>query len=116
MAKELILIHPRKVYYYLTTFPRQPIPDPSDELILGVDGKHITPSVSSLDQDDEDLIARQRSPSPEVDLSSPDFEEGQDVDLNNPAGSGNFFRPVPRLLWPYSPNALAPCGFSAPGG
>ncbi|CEJ56501.1 hypothetical protein PMG11_02705 [Penicillium brasilianum] len=88
MAKELILIHPRKVYYYLTTFPRQPIPDPSDDLILGVDGKQITPSVSSLDQDDVDMIARQRSPSPEVDLSSPDFEENQDVDLDNPAGRG----------------------------
>ncbi|KAJ5235639.1 uncharacterized protein N7469_004807 [Penicillium citrinum] len=75
MAKELINIHPRKVYYYLTTFPRQPIPEPSDELVSSVDGKHITPSVSSLDQDEEDMIARQRSPSPEVDLSSPDFEE-----------------------------------------
>lgn len=88
MAKELILIHPRKVYYYLTTFPRQPIPDPSDDVIMGVDGKRITPSVSSMDQDDEDLIARQRSPSPEVDLSSPDFEEGQDVSLDNPSSRG----------------------------
>lgn len=81
MAKELVLIHPRKVYYYLTTFPRQPIPD-NDDLI--VDGKHMTPSVSSLDQDEEDMMARQRSPSPEVDLSSPDFEE-ENVDLESPA-------------------------------
>ncbi|KAJ5167876.1 uncharacterized protein N7482_003470 [Penicillium canariense] len=88
MAKELILIHPRKVYYYLTTFPRQPIPDPSDDLIAGVDGKHITPSVSSLDQDDEDLKARLRSPSPEVDLSSPGFEEEEDIDLDSPSGRG----------------------------
>ncbi|KAJ6093133.1 hypothetical protein N7486_008422 [Penicillium sp. IBT 16267x] len=88
MAKELILIHPRKVYYYLTTFPRQPIPE-NDDLTVGIDGKHITPSVSSLDQDDEDLISRQRSPSPEVDLSSPDFEEGEDVDLHSPANRGS---------------------------
>lgn len=87
MAKELILIHPRKVYYYLTTFPRQPIPENDD--LIGIDGKHITPSVSSLDQDDEDLISRQRSPSPEVDLSSPDYEEEEDVDLHSPANRGS---------------------------
>ncbi|KAJ5683329.1 hypothetical protein N7462_006494 [Penicillium macrosclerotiorum] len=88
IAKELILIHPRKVYYYLTTFPRQPIPEPSDD-VMAVDGKHITPSVSSLDQDEEDVIARQRSPSPEVDLSSPDFEEDQDANLDRSAGRGS---------------------------
>ncbi|KAJ5728359.1 hypothetical protein N7493_004689 [Penicillium malachiteum] len=84
MAKELILIHPRKVYYYLTTCQRQPIPDNDD--LIGMDGKNTTPSVSSLDQDEEDLMSRQRSPSPEVDLSSPDFEEN--VDLHNSASRG----------------------------
>ena len=88
MAKELIPIHPRKVYYYLTTYPRQPIPDPSDDIMSGVDGKDITPSVSSMDQDEEDLAARQRSPSPEVDLSSPDFEEAPNADLNDLPGRG----------------------------
>ncbi|CAL5872599.1 uncharacterized protein PFLUO_LOCUS6864 [Penicillium psychrofluorescens] len=77
VAKELIPIHPRKVYYYLTTCPRQPIPENSDDLLVIVDGKNITPSVSSLD-DEDDVMARERSPSPEVDLSSPDFEEGED--------------------------------------
>lgn len=72
IAKELILIHPRKVYYYLTTFPHQPIPE-TDDLVSAVD-KQITPSVSSL-EDEADSMARERSPSPEVDLSSPDFEE-----------------------------------------
>ena len=86
IAKELVLIHPRKVYYYLTTFPRQPISESSDDLISVVDGKHITPSISSLDQDEEDAIARERSPSPEVDLSSPDYEEEGNVDLDSPAG------------------------------
>lgn len=80
LAKELILIHPRKVYYYLTTLPRQPLPENLDEpMATGVDGKDITPSVSN--QDEEDAMARDRarlSPSPEVDLSSPDFED----DLN----------------------------------
>jgi hypothetical protein len=77
VAKELIPIHPRKVYYYLTTCPRQPIPENSDDLLVTVNGQNITPSVSSLD-DEDDIMARERSPSPEVDLSSPDFEEGED--------------------------------------
>ncbi|KAL4979300.1 hypothetical protein BDW66DRAFT_128125 [Aspergillus desertorum] len=81
LAKELIPIHPRKVYYYLTTQARQPIPESSDDVIIpGVEGKVMTPGASSMD-DDEDAIARQRSPSPEVDLSSPDFEDG-DIDLD----------------------------------
>ncbi|KAL4884691.1 hypothetical protein BJY04DRAFT_169217 [Aspergillus karnatakaensis] len=86
LAKELIPIHPRKVYYYLTTLPRQPIPEGSDDIIIpGIEGKVMTPSVSSVD-DEEDLMARQRSPSPEVDLSSPDFEDGG-IDLDGGAGS-----------------------------
>ncbi|KAE8150541.1 hypothetical protein BDV25DRAFT_154143 [Aspergillus avenaceus] len=89
LAKELIPVHPRKVYYYLTTLPRQPIPENSDDVIIpGVEGKNITPSVSSADLDEEDALARERSrlsPSPEVDLSSPDFEEN--IDLDGRAGS-----------------------------
>jgi hypothetical protein len=81
IAKELILIHPRKVYYYLTTFPHQPIPE-TDDIVSAVGGKQITPSVSSL-EDVEDMV-RERSPSPEVDLSSPDFE-----DLNSSASHGS---------------------------
>ena len=84
IGKELILIHPRKVYYYLTTMARQPLPENSDDLVIpAFEGNQITPSVSSADEDDrvsqdEDdngLFARQRSSSPEVDLSSPDFED-----------------------------------------
>lgn len=79
IGKELVLIHPRKVYYYLTTMPRQPLPENSDDLVIpGMEGNHITPSVSSVDQDEEeedDFTVRQRSLSPEVDLSSPDFED-----------------------------------------
>ncbi len=88
LAKELIPIHPRKVYYYLTTHARQPIPESSDDVTIpGIEGKAPTPSVSSVD-DDEDSLGRQRSPSPEVDLSSPDFEEG-DIDLDACGGSGS---------------------------
>ncbi|KAJ5561534.1 hypothetical protein N7535_004004 [Penicillium sp. DV-2018c] len=84
IAKELILIHPRKVYYYLTTFPHQPVPE-YDDTVSAVNNKHITPSVSSL-EDEEDAIVRERSPSPEVDLSSPDFEE--QGNMNSSASHG----------------------------
>lgn len=87
IAKELVLIHPRKVYYYLTTFPHQPIPE-TDDLVSGIGGKHITPSASSIDEEEEDSMVRDRSPSPEVDLSSPDFEEEADVDLDRSTGRG----------------------------
>ncbi|KKK12118.1 hypothetical protein P175DRAFT_0477029 [Aspergillus ochraceoroseus IBT 24754] len=95
IAKELILIHPRKVYYYLTTLPRQPIPENSDDVIIpGIDGKSITPSISIADDDEEqeeeeDVMRRQRSLSPEVDLSSPDFEGEEDLGLGACAGSGS---------------------------
>ncbi|KAJ5095525.1 hypothetical protein NUU61_004881 [Penicillium alfredii] len=115
IAKELIPIHPRKVYYYLTTFPSQPIPESSDELVSSVDGKHITPSVSSVDQDEEDAMARERarlSPSPEVDLSSPDFEEGEDVDLDSPTGSRDspdqFPDPINHSRLMHSNRAVSP--------
>ncbi|KAL4945072.1 hypothetical protein BDV06DRAFT_59836 [Aspergillus oleicola] len=87
IAKELIPIHPRKVYYYLTTHARQPIPESSDDIIIpGVEGKALTPSVSNIDE--EEALSRQRSLSPEVDLSSPDFEEG-DIDLDACGGPGS---------------------------
>ncbi|PYI05935.1 hypothetical protein BO78DRAFT_138847 [Aspergillus sclerotiicarbonarius CBS 121057] len=95
LAKELVPIHPRKVYYYLTTLPRQPLPENSDDVIIpGVEGKDITPSVSSADLDEEDALARERSrlsPSPEVDLSSPDFEE-ETIDLDGRTGPGGASR------------------------
>ncbi|KAJ5135275.1 uncharacterized protein N7515_004553 [Penicillium bovifimosum] len=90
IAKELILIHPRKVYYYLTTFPHQPIPE-NDDTASAVNNKRITPSVSSL-EDEEDAIVRERSPSPEVDLSSPDFEEQGNMNSTaNHRGTSDHF-------------------------
>lgn len=88
IAKELIPVHPRKVFYYLTTCPAQPLPENLDDSVI-VDGKRMTPSLSSasVDQDEEDALARERarlSPSPEVDLSSPEFEEDQ-ADMNGQA-------------------------------
>lgn len=81
VAKELIPIHPRKVFYYLTTTPRQELPasalEPQTGLLAGR-GKSgpnriISPSLSVASQDDEASNAEERkraalSPSPEVEL------------------------------------------------
>lgn len=71
MAKELITTHPRRIYFYLTTCPSQPIPD--EELCFVTPPKR---SVISPVSDDEEMRRRvQLSPSPEVDLSSPEFDD-----------------------------------------
>ena len=84
-------MHPRKVFYYLTTLPRpQTLVPPSDLLLpspligaLGSRGKGgnrvISPSLSnaSIDDDAESADDRKRaalSPSPEVDLSAPEWD------------------------------------------
>ena len=83
VAKELIPVHPRKVFYYLTTSPRQEIPASAMEMpppIIGGRGKEghkriISPSLSNASQDEDsasNFEERKRdalSPSPEVDLS-----------------------------------------------
>ncbi|KAL8718907.1 MAG: hypothetical protein Q9225_004010 [Loekoesia sp. 1 TL-2023] len=91
LAKELIPVHPRKVFYYLTTQPRQEIPADSSDiltspLITSIDsaakgGKRIiSPSLSnaSIDEDDSETAESRRreafSPSPEVDLSAPEMD------------------------------------------
>lgn len=90
LGKELIPIHPRKVYYYLTTTPRQHFPLDSTDILStpiitnlstgGKGGKRIiSPSLSnaSVDEDAEAAEDRKRdalSPSPEIDLSTPELD------------------------------------------
>ena len=91
LAKELIPIHPRKVYYYLTTTPRQTFPTSSLDILSiphlstlnstgGKGGKRvISPSLSSASVDDDAEAAEDRkrdalSPSPEVDLFTPELD------------------------------------------
>lgn len=77
LAKDLSPVHPRRLYFYLTTTPHQPIP----ETVAAVPQptRIISPSISSASAADEDeRYNRQRtalSPSPEVDLSSPELED-----------------------------------------
>lgn len=83
-------MHPRKVFFFLTTQPRLPLPANSDDILppslLSV--KTLTPSVSDHSQGDEqDLDQRDRarlSPSPEVELYSPDLDQDEPLDSPTP--------------------------------
>lgn len=82
LAKELIPVHPRKVFFFLTTQPRLPLPTSSDDILPPsiVKSKILTPSVSehSQNEDEGDVEHRERarlSPSPEVELYSPDLDQ-----------------------------------------
>ena len=80
LSKELETVHPRRTYFFLTTCPRQPLPDASISQPVHRPAV-ITPSVSLTDDsgsDDADSRRRDLSPSPEVDLYSPDFDDMAD--------------------------------------
>lgn len=90
LAKELETVHPRRTYYYLTTYRHQPIPDPSNNHF--VSRAVISPSISSAasrsDEADTDAERRRElSPSPEVDLSSPEFDDATMISPPTPSGS-----------------------------
>lgn len=78
LAKELETVHPRRTYFFLTTYPRPPLPDPN--AVQAPQPAIVTPSVSLTDDSGSDDDARRRdlSPSPEVDLSSPEFDDADD--------------------------------------
>lgn len=87
-------MHPRRTYFYLSTCPHQPLPDPAHAAALsqlaGVQALAraiISPALSSAsgpsastNSEDADPESRRRelSPSPEVDLSSPEFDDVDD--------------------------------------
>ena len=77
LTKEQVNIQPRRVYYYLTTCARQPIPELVNPSSLNSVVRIISPSISSGPDDEEqrdtNLEARRKerdapSPSPEPDL------------------------------------------------
>ncbi|KAI1827362.1 hypothetical protein F4861DRAFT_529373 [Xylaria intraflava] len=77
VAKELESVHPRRTYFYLTTCPHLPLPDPFSTPRSAI----VTPSLSSSGSTTEDTDndrRRELSLSPEVDLSSPEFEDMDD--------------------------------------
>jgi hypothetical protein len=95
LAKELIPVHPRKVFFYLTTSSHQALPENSDDIITPSinDVKRLTPSVSdpSVHEDDIDIDFHDRSrlsPSPEIDLSSPELDH--DLPMGPPTPGESF--------------------------
>jgi hypothetical protein len=74
LDKKLVGTHPKRVYYFLSTCPHQPIP--ADAGSAPVAPRIVTPSLSSAStSEEEDMDARSRgrmSPSPELDLSDYD--------------------------------------------
>ncbi|KAI0175268.1 hypothetical protein BJ166DRAFT_168775 [Pestalotiopsis sp. NC0098] len=105
LAKELETVHPRRTYFYLTVCPHQPLPDASTQLAQRAIA---TPSLSggstaaSEDAESADNDRRRElSLSPEVDLSSPEFDDmEEDVPMpGTPMGSVSLsrHRPAPIL-------------------
>ncbi|KAF2007023.1 hypothetical protein P154DRAFT_420780 [Amniculicola lignicola CBS 123094] len=85
LDKKLVGTHPKRVYYFLTTCTPQPIP--ADAGNGPSAARIISPSLSSAGSEGEDPDARSRdrmSPSPELDLSSPDFDVGNNPFSNQP--------------------------------
>ena len=81
LTKELETIHPRRTYYFLTTCPHQPLPDASSVHFIVPRTSIVTPPLSSAasgSEATEEERRRELSPSPEVDLSSPEFDDLDD--------------------------------------
>jgi len=94
LEKVLEAVHPRRTYFYLSTCPHQPLPDPAHAATLNqlasvqAVARHIIspamssasdPSASTVSEDvDPESRRRELSPSPEVDLSSPEFDDVDD--------------------------------------
>ncbi|CAK7270769.1 hypothetical protein SEPCBS57363_004272 [Sporothrix epigloea] len=86
LTKELETIHPRRTYYFLTTCPHLPLPDASSVHFIVPRTSIVTPPLSSAasgSEATEEERRRELSPSPEVDLSSPEFDDF-DEDLSAP--------------------------------
>jgi len=99
LAKELETVHPRRTYFYLTTYAHKPIPDPAQaqaaaEALRFTQRSIISPSLSSSASRSDDADAERRrelSPSPEVDLSSPEFDDVEDDGVvAPPTPTGSF--------------------------
>ncbi|KAK2599602.1 hypothetical protein N8I77_011342 [Diaporthe amygdali] len=102
MAKELETVHPRRTYFYLTTCPHGPLPEPTMAALAAAHARTlVTPSATSASEDADDERRRELSPSPEVDLSSPEFDDVDD-DMPMPATPVGSFsgRPIPTLALP----------------
>lgn len=88
------------MYFYLTNTARQEIPENSDDILGHIRGggkggkRIISPSLSNASVDeDEEVEQRKReavSPSPEIDLSTPELDDNPDDDMAPPTPAGSF--------------------------
>lgn len=99
LAKEISTVHPRRLYYYLTTCPHQPLPTTAEPFPKPAN-RIISPSLSSASvSEDGPHPVRERhelSPSPEVDLSSAEFEKENGPALHTPGTSFSGRNSLPR--------------------
>ncbi|KAH7020999.1 uncharacterized protein B0I36DRAFT_353721 [Microdochium trichocladiopsis] len=77
LAKELETVHPRRTYYYLTTCPHLPLPDATSSQLSTTVTPSLASSISTTEETESDR-RRELSMSPEVDLSSPEFDDIDD--------------------------------------
>ncbi|KAL1873112.1 hypothetical protein VTK73DRAFT_1117 [Phialemonium thermophilum] len=122
ITKELETVHPRRTYFYLTTSPHQPLPDSVHAATLSQIAHTraiISPSISSAessaansdDADSEDAVRRRElSPSPEVDLSSPEFDD-MDDDIAMPSTPIGSFS---MRGFSFGPHPLSPVSHQGP--
>lgn len=106
IAKELETVHPRRTYFYLTTYAHQPIPSPTALSARAIP----TPSLSSASRSDaaDESRRRELSPSPEVDLSSTEFEDDDLITPPTPTGSYTGRAPLSRPYTHKSSRATSP--------
>lgn len=100
LAKYQSQVHPRPLYYFLTTQPHQPIPELSQSHDIPQARRIISPALSSAADDEDDKYSRSRqSLSPEVDLSSPELDEPPHGDI------GSTFHPRHSLSRDHPPTS-----------
>lgn len=83
MGKELVGTHPKRLYFFLATRPRQAIPDPDapqNKRLSAAQMRKLTPSLTSGTSEDEErslppLTRRERSVSVEVDLYTTEIDD-----------------------------------------
>lgn len=90
LGKELETVHPRRTYFYLTTSPHQPLPDPTAQAVHKA-RELPTPSATSGSEAEDEDRRRELSPSPEVDLSPyellDEFDDDEEPTPATPLGS-----------------------------
>jgi len=91
LGKELVGTHPKRIYFFLSTQPRQPFPELSETHPSA--SRIISPSLTSAEnEEEEERNARSReemSPSPDFDLCSPILD-----DDNSPMSANDSFSHV----------------------